>query len=325
VNDTKQIRASALPKLALCGQFEGATGEASEAAQRGTRIDALMRHMWETGEIPNGADMEEVKVAHWAVSELLRLSQNPSRTKTTEEHCKVHIPIIDYTGTMDAVNYQEQWLADLKTGQVANYREQMAAYALGCMDCTGVDIWTAYLLFADQQIKHEHTFTRHQAEQILREVVANTETSPKENEYCGWCAKSLTCPARTDSALSAASVADIYPSPQAPWFLELLDDPHRLGVFLTQCTVLDDFRDAAKVRALEMLESRADVPGWRLQKGRVTETVSVETQLEYDISPRSLIKAHGALSAKKFRELVAEGTDFPVETKTSKPSLVKTK
>jgi hypothetical protein len=125
------------------------------------------------------------------------------------------------------------------------------------------------------------------------------------------------------------ATASALPVEQDHGFLKMIEDPSRLGLFLARCKVFDDFREAAEAKAREVLESGVDVPGWRLQKGRVTETVTVDTQFkcaaEKQVSYGDLLRAHGGMSAKKFRELVGAGVEFPVETKTSKPSLVKSK
>jgi hypothetical protein len=174
------------------------------------------------------------------------------------------------------------------------------------------------------------TLTFAQAREIVQGVIDNLKNPPSVNEYCGWCAKSMTCPARVDATGAVmTATASALPVEQDHGFLKMIEDPSRLGLFLARCKVFDDFREAAEAKAREVLESGVDVPGWRLQKGRVTEAVSVDTQFKHaaekQVSYGDLLRAHGAMSAKKFRELVGEGVEFSIETKTSKPSLVQTK
>jgi hypothetical protein len=252
--------------------------------------------MWQTGEIPNGADMEEVKVANWAVNALLTLGDNGTTT-TDETLCKIFVPIINRIGTMDAVNLRALWLADLKTGQIHNYKEQMAAYALGCMEAMNEQEWTAYLLFADQKEIVTHRFSYVQARKIVTDAVLNIGNDPTPNDYCGWCAKSLTCQARVEAQRLALAITE------GPSFEMVLNDSVRLGEFLTKAKVFDDFREAAKERARELIEAGAEIPGWRLQARRVIETLSAEAQLASGLPLEALIKAHGAISAKKAREI----------------------
>ena len=329
----QKIRSSALPKLAVCGQFEGAPGEPSEAAQRGTRLDAALRAAWTTGEVPPLEKADGIAVA-WAFGVIDGLSQDATPHGMTrypvemrEEHCKVWVPLIDYTGTADAICAEGRWVADLKSGQVRNYREQMAAYCLGLMTQHLETEWRYHLIFCDAEEIVSETLTFAQARDIVQGVLNNLKNPPSENEYCGWCAKSLTCSARVQAKDAAVAVIEQSLAPDSPAFLELLNDPERLGRFLDQCKIFEHFQEAAQNKARETIESGGDVPGYRLQKGRTTETVSVETQLAGATIQQwgAIINAHGPLSAKKFREIVGEGIDFPIETKTSKPSLTQKK
>lgn len=329
----QQIRSSALPKLAVCGQFEGAQGEPSEAASRGTRLDAALREMWHTLKIPQLEQVDAIPVA-WAYGVLDELAKDfhgaiPIRhsVEMREEACKIWVPIIDYTGTADAICVSGCWIADLKSGQIRNYREQMAAYCLGLMMQHLETEWTYHLIFCDAEKIVSETLTFADARAIVQAVVDKVGTAPTENEYCGWCAKSLTCAVRVSAKDSALAEVGKSLAPDSPAFLELLDDPERLGRFLDQCSTFEAFRDAARDAARQTIEDGGGVPGYRLQNGRTTETVSVETQddLRENFSPLAYMEACGPMSAKKFRELVGSGIDFPTISKTSKPALVKTK
>lgn len=326
------MRPSSLPKFALCGQWESASGESSEAAQRGTRIDRYMRHMWTTGEVPTG-DEEEIRLAHWANCQLLALSKGRGDVKTDDASCRIWVPIIKQTGTMDAVSVRGRWLADLKSGQRHNYREQMAAYALGCMTEHLETEWTSHLLFCDQKEVVSETFTFSEARAIVQAAVDNVGKPPVLNEYCGWCAKSLTCGARVKSMTGSLVPSQTSITPDNDGFLTLLNDPERLGKFLAQCKVLDDFREAAEIKARELLAAGEQVPGWRLQKPRVSEFVDaghVATAVNAGVlGAGNVIEAMGSISARKARELwSAAGAVFPeeiVSSKTGAAPLVATK
>jgi len=319
------MRPSSLPKLALCGQWESAPGGSSEAAQRGTRIDGYFRHMWETGEVPNG-DEKELKLAHWATLQLYRLSQGNGGVKTSEDACRIYVPIIKQTGTMDAVCVRGKWLADLKSGQRHNYREQMAAYALGCMTEHMETEWTAHLLFCDQQEVMSETFTFSEARAIVQAAVDNVGTPPKPNDYCTWCAKSLTCTARVAAQETAlATTSDS--------FVALLESPERLGDFLTRCKTFDDFREAAETKARQLLAEGVTVPGWRLQKPRSSEYVEAADIADAVragvLGAENVIEAMGTISGRKARELWSTaGAVFPeviAKTKTGAAPLVASK
>jgi hypothetical protein len=204
-----------------------------------------------------------------------------------------------------------QWLVDLKSGQIYDYSAQMAAYALGLMQENFAQEWTTHLLFCDQREMVTEHWTYERAFDLVAGIINNVGTAPRENQYCNWCAKSLTCPARVASKDGAiVTVAGLAPTVQDDAFLALLNDPASLGKFLKQCNTLDDFRDAAKAKARELLEAGEQVPGWRLQKPRVTEFVDAEYIAQAvesgKIGAANAIMAGGALSAKKAEQLFSE-------------------
>jgi hypothetical protein len=304
-----KIRSSALPKLAACGQYEGTSGEASEAAQRGLRLDAALRDAWHTGKVPPLEREEGIAVA-WAYGvidgnanavmydEAQKKAVNIRHdVEMREENCKIWVPIIDYTGTADAICVEGRWIADLKSGQVRNYREQMAAYCLGLMVKYLELQWTYHLVFCDAEEVVSETLTFEQARDIVRGVVDNVGTDPRPCDYCQWCAKAMSCPPRVAAQAAALETTE------TPGFWVVLNNPDKLGEFLSRAKVFDEFREAAKDRARKLLESGQRVPGWRLQKPRVSETLDAGAQLASGIPLEALISAHGPISAAKARKL----------------------
>lgn len=302
-------RHSSLPKLALCGQYVGTSGTASEAAQRGTKLDEQFRYAWETGEFPNWELSEEdASAVRWAINQCIILTRGGAVIKTREADCKSRNSLMQHEGTADGVSRNGKFHVDLKSGQIYDYEAQMAAYALGFMEEGFESQWTAHLLFCDQQRVVTHQFTYESAKAIVSGVLTNIGTAPKENDYCGWCAKSLTCPARVASKDAAlVSVAGLAPTVQDEGFLQLLNDPERLGKFLAACSTLEDFREAAKAKARELLEAGTAVPGWKLQKPRATAYVEAEAIVhafeEGRIGGADAIRAAGSISAKKAEAL----------------------
>lgn len=313
-------RHSSLPKLALCGQYESASGEAGPAAQRGTLLDAIFRQAWQTGDMGShdAISDEDAAVVRWAINAMMRLRQSHLDTiETDEDKCKVRTPGMDHVGTADAICVHGGWHADLKTGQIYDYTAQMAAYALGLMHEHMRGTWTAHLIFADQQKVVSKTFSYAEAREIVESVLNNIGTPPVINDYCGWCAKSLTCSARVAASETALATT-------AETFAAMLADPSRLGEFLLRCKTFDDFREAAETEARRLLGEGVDVPGWRLQKPRVTEFVDAEVLIGNlaNLDPVELLRAHGSMSAAKARKI---WPDVPVARKESKPALVATK
>jgi len=99
-------------------------------------------------------------------------------------------------GSMDA--YCKGHLFDLKTGQIRDYKQQMAAYALGVMQKYGEKKLTCHLVYS--RFKHVEAFdlTCAEAEDIVYGIVdsVNDPTrSPWPCEYCAWCDRKETCTA----------------------------------------------------------------------------------------------------------------------------------
>jgi hypothetical protein len=306
-----KIRHSSLPKLALCGQYEGASGT-SAAASRGTMLDEHFRHAWTTSEFPNrDLSEEDAQAVRWAINQCLLLGGIADGLTTDEKACKIATSGIPHQGTADGVAANGQWLVDLKSGQIYDYSAQMAAYALGLMQEHFAQEWTTHLLFCDQREMVTEHWTYQSTYDLVDSILKNVGTAPRENQYCNWCAKSLTCPARVaakDGAIVA--VAGLAPTVQDDGFLALLNNPESLGRFLKQCATLEDFRDAAKAKARELLEAGQQVPGWKLQKPRATEFVDAEYIAQAvksgKIGAANAIMAGGSMSAKKAEALFSE-------------------
>jgi hypothetical protein len=313
-----KIRHSSLPKLALCGQYEGAPGT-SAAAERGTQLDAAFRHAWTHGEFPNwDLPEEDAQAVRWAINQCIKLG-GANDLVTDEDKCRIRTRGIEHRGTADGVALKGRFSIDLKSGQIYDYAAQMAAYALGLMWEHFAGEWTTHLLFCDQRQVVTHRWTYTTASELVEKVLANVGTAPVENDYCGWCSKSLTCPARVASKDNAlVTVAGLAPTVQDEGFLALLNDPDRLGQFLAACQTLDDFRDAAKEKARGLLEAGVKVPGWRLQKPRASEYVEAEHVAQAVtngvLGAGDVIRAHGSISLKKAQALwSAAGAVLPDE------------
>ena len=328
-----KIRHSSLPKLALCGQYEGTQGNSS-AASRGTMLDGVFRDAWMTGQLPDNLSAEDEAAVRWALSQCTLLNAGGEGMTTVEKFCKIQTSGIEHMGTADGIAVKGRWLIDLKSGQIYDYSAQMAAYALGLMQMRFEQSWTTHLLFCDQRQVVTHHWTYQSASDLVRGILSNVGTGPRENDYCGWCAKSLTCPARVASKDAAlVTVAGLAPTVQDEGFLAVLNDPVQLGRFLTACSTLEDFRDAAKAKARELLESDVRVHGWRLQKPRASAFVDADIIAraveEGIIGAGDAIRAGGSLSGKKAEALwSAAGHELPahvVQQKIGQAPLVQAK
>ena len=322
------LRPSNLPKLAVCACYVS-NPDAGPAAARGSALDALFRARMQ-GDL-NQAEMfyqpsaDDLAAVEWAVN-TLRVLVADSVVLTREEDCRVLIQGFENPGTADALILDRLAHADLKTGAMRNYREQMAAYALGLMEAHFASEWTAYLLFCDQREVVTLRFTYEQAKATVQRVIAGyraPDKTPALCEYCGWCAKSETCEARVALVDKSLATAD----PRFD-FKAVLADSNKLGLFLTGCAVLDGFREKAEAVAKERLQAGVEVPGWKLVTRRGPEFVDHVTMGLHiqALGFGSVLAAYGNLSAKKFREIweqkIPRDKPFPEEAvKHGKASL----
>ena len=301
--EVSALRPSNLPKLAACPCYES-NPVAGPAAERGTLLDTAFRAellgLEERFKLANKLSADEIASVSWAVS-MVRAMAGRERVLAREDDCR--IKILNLTGTADAIVPTRFTHFDLKTGVRRNYREQMAAYALGLMSAHFASDWTCHLLFCDLREIETIRFTYEEAHDVVDAVVKqfyDTSKAPNPCEYCGWCAKADTCPARH------AIVAETMTATEVGFNFEaMVADPEKLGQFLSACAVVDDFRDRAKKIATERIKTGGEVPGWQLVTRRGAEFVDCETVGHHiqKIGFGAVLHAYGNLSASKFREL----------------------
>ena len=297
------LRPSNLPKLAVCPCYES-NPVAGPAAERGTLLDTAFRvellGLDERQVIANKLTADEIAAVGWAVS-MVRAMAGRERVLAREDDCRTRMA--GMFGTADAIVPSRLTHFDLKTGLRRNYREQMAAYALGLMQTHFASEWTCHLLFCDLREVETIRFTYDEAHVLVDEVIRSfhdPEKLPVPCEYCGWCAKAETCSARRAIVAATLPVAD-----PGFDFEAVATDPDRLGEFLAACLVIEDFRDRAKKIATERMKSGGNVTGWRLITRKGSEFVDCET-VGHHIATMGfgpVLAAYGNLSAIKFRDL----------------------
>ena len=310
------LRPSNLPKLAVCPCYESQPN-AGSAAARGSSLDTIFRARMAGDPAPidlvHPPTEDDLAAVEWAVTMITALSSG-TPILTREDECRVAVPGFNHIGTADAIMPERLTHADLKTGQKRNYREQMAAYALGLMEQHFASEWTAHLLFCDQRQVVTHRFTFAEATKIVDDVVAayhDPEKRPQVCDYCSWCAKSETCSARM--ALAAQAVATAEPAFN---FEAILADNDKLGRFLTACHVLDSLRNKAEDIAKQRLNTGTVVPGWKLTNRRGAQFISHQDVATYveRCGIHQIIATYGNLSVTKFRDLwerLCADTPFP--------------
>lgn len=265
--------------------------------------------LWEFGDLPP----EESEAVAWAIR-TCQLIAGGSVMLSEENDCKAHVPGIANPGTADLVFPELCAHADLKSGQVRNYMEQMAAYALAFMVAHFETKWTAHLLFCDQREFITLEFTLEEARAIVEDVIASAKAPDRQAtpcQYCSWCGLAETCQARLDLAAVAHVALSVREGFQA-----ILDNPPKLLEFLAACKALEDFEKLGKERMKTYLQGGRAMPGWKMQSRRGNEFVDPVTIASFfpDLPPLNLAAAYGTMSGEKFRRLWAAerpGQDIP--------------
>jgi hypothetical protein len=315
------LRPSNLPKLAVCPCYEG-SATAGPAAERGSLLDAAFRaELTGSALLRDKLSSEEQSAISWSVS-VVRAIAGRNRILAREEDCRTRM--LGLEGTADAVVPARLTHFDLKTGLRRNYREQMAAYSLGLMEAHFADSWTAHLLYCDLREIESLPFTHAEAREIVEAVIVHVENPHREPvpcEYCAWCAKADTCPARRPLAADGLRAAQI------PFDFEaVVTDPAELGRFLAACAVVEEFNERARAIAVERLKSGGELPGWKLVTRQGSEFVDAVT-VGHHIQAMGfgpVLAAYGTISARKFRELWSErmgGKPFPEEAVKHSPPI----
>jgi hypothetical protein len=201
-----------------------------------------------------------------------------------EDSLKVKTSGIEHIGTEDARIPSKSISLDLKTGQMRNYMEQMAAYALGNMESHFVDNWTCILLFCDFQTQVTHEFTHDEAKEIVSRIISaykDPNKQPTPCDYCGWCAMRNTCPAIVGPVEKSLTVVESVDTTLDQLREQVTSSPERLGQFLKMANVFKkELWDFAKDRAKELMGQGVDVAGWKVSTTKGSDYFTAEAIAE---------------------------------------------
>ena len=310
------IRHSALDKLDLCPCFES-NPISGPAAERGNRMDPAFRGLL-MGErqLFLALTEDEQDSVMWAVTTAKELAEG-HEIVADEALLKVVTPHLSHVGTEDSRVNAKSLSMDLKSGQLRSYHKQQAAYALGNMDRTFAKEWECVLLFCDQREVVHYRYTYEEADAWVKGIVESAtdpNRQPCANEYCSWCVKKDTCPARTGPIVETLAVVESQPTAVSLEALKdgLLADPERLGAFLTTNAIFEDFVDDLKIKAKAlMLHAHTVVPGWKLQEEAGREHFDRIAIVSAAVTGKSglddlVANCGGKMTGSKFREWCAK-------------------
>lgn len=318
-NQENWLRPSSLPKLEACPAYES-TGGTSDAAERGTRIDVALRNMLAGDKIPAEFNEEDKESTLWAYRQIKEIA-NGEKILSSEDDCRMPSGVHGVKdGTADAIIPSRDILIDLKTGQIRDYKAQMAAYALSCMDIYFVDEWTTYLIFADQQTITANQFSRESAEEICKNILKSCENKTESIcDYCGWCAKTRTCSLRNEMLDKLMTIAAELPTltpalksvlpaqaaTKAPMLEEILADDGRAIAFLDMFKVAESYHDIIKAELTKRLVKGENIEGLALVSNSGRSSIPIDV-IEHNIQATgfgAVFAAYGNLSENKYRKI----------------------
>ena len=254
---------------------------------------------------------EDKRAVEWGANEL-RVLSGGYHIETREEYLGMEVPGLSKPGTADAVCVRAKWVADIKSGQVRNYRQQLSAYSLACMQEHFTDSWTAHVVYIDQRLRRTYDFTREQAEATVSNLISEASSrtaEPTPNEYCGWCANADGCRALVRQSSEALALVQSETS-LTEIRDQILANPVSLSAFaanwkLAEKQIAEPVLDALK----ERLGAGEDIPGWKVTTGAGRQFVEADTiaKASTNVSKETLILALGGkMSADKFRQFCVE-------------------
>jgi len=316
---SKEISPSTLPKLAECALFEGASGT-SAAADRGTAVDLAIRNLI-SAEHDVAIVGEDAGAIAYGVEELKRLAKG-SFVETREEYLAMAVPGLSKLGTADAVCKEQRWVADIKTGQVRDYRNQLQAYSLACMEDNFEMSWTAHVIYVDQAMIRSYEFTYEEAKQGTQRTIdraTSADAKPTPCEYCSWCKHFNNCHAIVRQAESAvALIPDINGNSIDAIKDRILATPESLGSFIREWKLAEkEIAEPLLGHLKSRLENGDEVAGWKLTSvsGRKFVETEAIAKASQNITKETLILAMGGkLSEKSYLELCANNGVEPDQT-----------
>jgi hypothetical protein len=330
------FRPSNFPRLEQCIHFVERDTAGSDEATRGQQLhkwlEQVLNEELDPGEIP---DEEAREAVLWALNEI---AQRGIVVHGVEDDLEIAGPSgeILTAGVVDAWGRTgtELWGIDFKTGDQRDYSAQFAAYSRALMSKAGEGHCVWLELYLDLRVANEYNIPSAEAEdrvlQLHRRFLAKRREQPAANIYCDWCGSRANCLVWLDDASKAMAASPSEPKAEQEQPVDRLvyeierlkQDPVQLGQFYTayrrlEKLVEDEWR--LKEAIFDYLQRGEEVPGFRLQRSPVQETVEVEQVLLKCAVPMGTIRAREFLSVSipKLRQEWAKWSrePLPVEIK----------
>jgi hypothetical protein len=275
------IRPSSLPMLDACPRFE--RGEVEDFTELGTqRHEALTQILTGDGDALNLAlEEDDSDGVQWAADYIqlhapmadhelrVKLRVNPIADDFT--------PIFPNGGEADAACGPH--LFDFKWRE-RNYDAQMAAYALALFE-EGHTIVTVHVMFGATRRAQVYKLNEDSARTLVMGIIARASdpaSAPSPCDYCGWCAKRLTCKPfiRTARRVAEGYADEPLLSQVKSWHPSEVQSAEEMALMLTIARkLLKPWYESVEHHAHQMVTKQGQqLPGYELKEKRGRKFVS---------------------------------------------------
>jgi len=251
-------RPSSLPALKQCPRFEGDCEERDFTAA-GTLRHELLKSLLTDSVPPEGTfklDLDNIDAVQWAYDYIKLNAPTGYKIRVEEKREWIGAGFRDREGTPD-VTCDDQ-LFDLKWRQ-RDCASQMADYALAMFESEPrLSIVDCHVLFAESRFVQRYQFTQSSAELIAGEILdkADDETLPPVAcDYCGWCAKRLTCSAIMGQAVTVAHGYSDDPVVKN-WHPSKMETAEEINEGMRVAVILDKWVASMRYHALTAVQKR---------------------------------------------------------------------
>lgn len=259
------LRASSLPALSQCPSFESGSTDWTESGT--DRHAALKAHFEGDDTLLDLLPEDEQDGVRWAADYIrvkAPMSEYPLLWETPTQ--AILDDFTEVPGTMDA--YCALDVFDLKWRH-RDYTAQMALYALARLQATdmnpNVEI-RVHILFAAFKRAEVIVFDYESAAKIVEDIVRNYRKNPAPTpcDYCGWCAKRVTCPALNERAQAVAAGREDWKLAQ--YHTSEITNPVEMSKALALAKHLSKWCEAVEHFAKEIaLKQGVTIPGYELK------------------------------------------------------------
>jgi hypothetical protein len=269
-----EISPSSFPQLELCSCFE--TGEVGEAAKKGTYEHEVLEKMLR-GQPVEGVEDDVLEKVTWAyefVTEMAkRYEVSPGKIEIEKEVHVVDENMNEITfGTID-IGFLE-FIFDYKSGEIRNYKPQMACYALGQMQAKNLRTVHVFELYGRYKKAVDYEINIDEASGIVNSIywaAKDQKKKPKKNSYCKWCRFGTSCPEITgdvkkvvaslpDTPLTATMLGKLVKKPVTDL------KPAELEKLMPFVETVESWAGAVKDHLKKVIESGEKIAGYKMKE-----------------------------------------------------------